>query len=305
MDDSSKPESEGEEAKAPNIKAEDNPWYLLATLYGVPETAVDELQAKNRVAWNRYFAVNLDEETRTKPIEDKRHPAQELTPCSPEELEEVTRAFAERCKASTKKLALPASDANIDFSNVEFEQDAFFEGYHFSRRSFLASATFFGFANFARATFSDDAIFDGATFSGVAFFGGATFSGVAFFGGATFSDDAIFDGATFSRWASFGGATFSGRASFDAAAFSHWAFFGGATFSGRASFDGVAFSSEAHFGNATFCGTSKFVNAEMKGETSFRMDDIQEGASSILRSQASSRHRLAWYHMAAPPQGQA
>jgi hypothetical protein len=83
MDDLGKVDSKSAEGKVPEIKAEDNPWYLLATLYGVAE------RDRNRVAWNRYFAANLDEETRTKLIEEKRHPAEELTPFSPEELEEV------------------------------------------------------------------------------------------------------------------------------------------------------------------------------------------------------------------------
>jgi hypothetical protein len=114
------PESGAGEPKPPKIKAEDNPFYLLATLYGVPKPLDHELQAKNRVAWNRYFAANLDEETRTKLIEEKRHLAKELAPYSPEELQEVTIAFANRCKASAKKPALPAGDAKIDFSNVKF-----------------------------------------------------------------------------------------------------------------------------------------------------------------------------------------
>jgi hypothetical protein len=45
------PEKENLQA-APKIKAEDNPWYLLATLYGVPEERDYELK-KNRAAWNR------------------------------------------------------------------------------------------------------------------------------------------------------------------------------------------------------------------------------------------------------------
>lgn len=59
-DDKENPESGAGEAKPPKIKAEDNPWYLLATLYGVPSEGNDELRTKNRVAWNRYFAANLD-----------------------------------------------------------------------------------------------------------------------------------------------------------------------------------------------------------------------------------------------------
>src|ERR1700741_1829299 len=36
---------------AQKIKAHDNPWYLLATLYDVPGFLDHELQVKNRAAW--------------------------------------------------------------------------------------------------------------------------------------------------------------------------------------------------------------------------------------------------------------
>ena len=36
MDNSGERESDAGEAKPPKKKAEDNPWYLLATLYGLP-----------------------------------------------------------------------------------------------------------------------------------------------------------------------------------------------------------------------------------------------------------------------------
>jgi hypothetical protein len=55
------PESGAGEQNPSKIKAEDNPWYLLATLYGVPQSWSDGLREKNRVAWNRYFAADLDE----------------------------------------------------------------------------------------------------------------------------------------------------------------------------------------------------------------------------------------------------
>jgi uncharacterized protein YjbI with pentapeptide repeats len=240
MDDAG--ESGAAEQTPPKIRVEDNPWYLLATLYGVPDDEDRELQTKNRVAWNRYCAENLDEQTRAKLIEEKRHPAEELTPLSAEELQEVAGAFAERCKTSTKKLALPASDADIDFSNVEFEQDAFFRGYLFSRHSSFLGVTF---------SLAD---FGGATFSGGTFFAFATFSGRANFAGATFSSRASFSAATFSQEAIFGYTAF-GEAYFNRATFSGWANFGGATFS------------EASFGGSTFSGGASFVNAEMKGET--------------------------------------
>jgi Pentapeptide repeats (9 copies) len=265
------PESEGEEEKAPKIKAEDNPWYLLATLYSV--SGDDKTINKNRVTWNRYFAANLDAETRTKLIEEKRHPAEELTPLSLEELQEVATAFAERRKASGVKLALPDSSADINFSNVEFDQDASFKRYLFSRSSSFQDSTFssgaiFDGATFAGATFSFGASFERAAVSVEASFATATFSGGASFERAALSGGANFYGATFSHGADFLDATFSGVANLGGAAFSGLAYFSGAAFS-VVDFGDAAFSGRADFRKVTFGETSTFVNAEMKGETSF------------------------------------
>jgi uncharacterized protein YjbI with pentapeptide repeats len=268
-DDADKPESGGGEAKPPKIKAEDNPWYLLATLYDVPGKGDEELREKNRTAWNRYFAANLDVEARTRLIEEKRHPAEELRPFSSNELREVATAFAERSRASANKPALPASYAKIDFSNVEFEFDVSFAGYRFSRWAVFEGATFSGEADFGGATFPGGAVFPGAIFSRSANFHGATFSGAAYFQGATFSGTASFQGAAFSVWADFFSATFSFDAYFQGATFSGGAVIGRATFSGGASFDGATFSGHTGFGKTTFGGTTSFVNAEMKDETSF------------------------------------
>jgi Pentapeptide repeats (9 copies) len=285
MNDSEKPDCKAGEAKLPKMNAEDNLWYLLATLYGVPGMGDDELRKKNRIAWNRYYSANLDEETRTKLIEAKRRPAEELAPYSPDELQEVRRAFTERWNPSAKKLTLmgfPGSNALIDFSDVGCEQNALFEGYlfggcssfrgaTFSGAAIFSSATFSGAANFDGSAFSGGAIFYGATFSGGASFRGATFSGEAFFGSATFSLVAIFERATFCCSAIFDGAAFPGVAFFGRTTISGGASFGGATFSALADFNGAAFSGRADFANATFGGDCNFVNAEMKGSPSFSM----------------------------------
>lgn len=61
---------------------DDNPWYLLATLYGPPDRTDEELQARNRVAWNRCVASQLSEKLRAYLIEVGRHPIIEVTPFS-------------------------------------------------------------------------------------------------------------------------------------------------------------------------------------------------------------------------------
>lgn len=201
---SEEPGSNAVEPKPLKIKAEDNPWYLLATLYGEPKGSIlyfgeDELMARNRIAWNRYFA----EAIRIRLSVEEQHAADELTPFSPDELQEVAEAFAGRCKASSKKFSLPATTDYIDFSNVEFGQRVYFQQYYFGWSTFFNEATFSGYARFSGAIFSDLASFRGATFSSPVAFGGARFSGTADFGGTIFFD-----------WASFEGSTFGGHASF-------------------------------------------------------------------------------------------
>jgi hypothetical protein len=110
-DDSTEPEDQVGESMPPKVNAEDNPWYLLATLYGVPLNLQDKTQGRNRCAWNRYFAENLDGEKRVRLIEEKLYPQEELTPFSETELRAFKNAFAERSKGSKGHTELPASDS--------------------------------------------------------------------------------------------------------------------------------------------------------------------------------------------------
>jgi hypothetical protein len=248
-DDAEEPKSRAGEPKPPKVKAEDNPWYLLATLFGVLEFRDHELRAKNRVAWNRYFAANLDNETRARLIEEKRHPAEELTPLPPEELREIATAFAERCKAIGKSLTLPESSADIDFSNVEFKQDASFNGYLFT-----------GHSKFLNATFSHVARFDSATFSAVGNFAGATFSMAAFFFRVAFYGGALFFKAIFSYPVYFVGATFSLAIRFD-----------DATFVAESRFVNAVMKDETSFERATFkTEPPKFFGAKLHQGTVWR-----------------------------------
>jgi uncharacterized protein YjbI with pentapeptide repeats len=292
MDDAGKPESEGQNGKAPKKKAEDNPWYLLATLYGVGE------RDENRRAWNRHFAARLDPITRAKFIEEKRHPEEELKPFSREERLKVERDFEERCNSSGQNVLLPNCDWAIRFDGVQFDKPVTFEGFlfpdctfehavfspevnarfrnaTFSRGISFKKATFYGQANFNGASFTAndsparERDFSGATFHREAFFANVTFSGKVYFEGTTFSDETKFMAASFSDLADFVNATFSGKAEFDGAEFSWVKFDGKATFKKDVYFDGVSFTGETNFKNATFEAVSSFVNTKMKYTTSF------------------------------------
>jgi uncharacterized protein YjbI with pentapeptide repeats len=244
MDDAG--ESGASEQMPPRIKAEDNPWYLLATLFGVPVNMLDERRDRNRRAWNRYFAANLDDETRARLVEEKGYCEKELKPFSPEELQGVEEAFAKR-KNPTKNIALPASGAEIDFSHVQFDEKTYFSHHIFTQCRFIG------------ANFSDRADFRNSIFSKGVNFACVNFRDKASFIRAIFSSYVDFEHATFSQMAEFESATFFGGALFE----------GGVTFVGNVSFRSAVFFNEARFDRAIFERESEFANAKMKDMTSF------------------------------------
>jgi uncharacterized protein YjbI with pentapeptide repeats len=281
---------------------DDSAWYLLATLYGQPKERElygqpderdEELQGRNRVAWNRCMASELSEKLRATLIQVGRYSAAELTPFSEEELQAVELDFAERSRSSctTTRIADLIS-GDIDFSNTEigylnaakfiFPKRAKFGGATFSRAADFSGATFCERADFGRATFSGAADFRGAAFSAEAVFKEAAvadLSDIADFEHATFSDEVYFEGATFADVAYFREANFDlQRAYFAATIFSADANFQGAIFSGGADFRGcrfckateferATFSDEADFRDATFVEPAHFVGATFPGIT--------------------------------------
>jgi hypothetical protein len=92
-DDPEEPENKAGELQPPKKKAEENSWYLLATLYGVPRHQDKELKDKNRRAWNKYYAERIDLKTREFLVTEKGYSAEELTPFSQEEGQEVKQQF--------------------------------------------------------------------------------------------------------------------------------------------------------------------------------------------------------------------
>jgi hypothetical protein len=56
----------GDALKTVKLRAEDNGWFLLATLYGQPTRDDWELKLKNSQAWNRYMASAIPPDFREK-----------------------------------------------------------------------------------------------------------------------------------------------------------------------------------------------------------------------------------------------
>jgi hypothetical protein len=266
MDDSRKTGSKAGEAKAPKKKAEDNPWYLLATLYGVPEPKNLELFAKNRGVWNHCLSTFLYVHERDSLIKNGKYTEAELVPCYPISWEtELADAFRHRVdnEAQTQALggfleAAKNTVPDIDFSNAEFNCDVCFDGYLFTVPVFFNKTRFSEFAGFQNANFFKYARFNGASFK-AAHFDNAHFWGASF-QAATFAKGAVFTKATFSA----PGAHFE-KTRFRCADFSKANFFTGAYFNdskmkGKTSFEGVKFLAEP----------SEFFNAKLHQGTLWR-----------------------------------
>jgi hypothetical protein len=243
--------------------ANENPWYLLATLHGEQPKGIErwnfneELHAKNRQAWNRYMATfarpDVLEAARALKNADgsPRIPPEDLQPLDEDGMADLRKKFRGRGGGEWP-------EGLINFSKTAFTRAVICNGLWFAQH-----------VNFGDTTFSRGAVFDSATFAGSAEFSSATFSRGAVFGSATFAGDAEFDSATFSGAAWFDNATFSGSANFSSATFSREAGFDSATFSGFANFSSATFSGSAEFSSATFSNVVRFENAKFQSSTSF------------------------------------
>ena len=237
------------------IPCEENPYYRLATVHGVPDRNMsaesrEELRDRNRVTWNRYFVQGLNSSKKVK-LKTEGVPSDDIdTP--------LTVAEQQAIQQRLNGLEKPNYKETIDFSKVQFYLGLDMEGFVFANG-----------ADFRGAKFSGRAYFMGAKFSGRADFNGAKFSGYPNFARTKFSDYADFNGAKFSGSAHFPGAKFSGIADFKGAKFSSSAYFRGAKFSGDAYFIGAKFSDSAYFMGAKFSGNADFKEAKFSFEAIF------------------------------------
>ena len=282
------------------IPCEENPYYRLATVHGVPdekmsEESSEDLSFRNLYTWNRYFAQGLND---LRKAELKKEGVSSYGIDDP-----LTTVEQEAIRKRLNGLEEPDYKEKIDFRKVQFELElgmeyfVFPNGVDFSKSRFemganFNQANFSGNADFEEAKFSDYANFNRAKFSSGSDFIGANFSGNADFKKAKFSGPSCFDGAKFSGEANFKGAEFSncldlieekfsslvyvegsalsGYADFGRAKFSGNACFEGVKFSGCVLFDGAKFSGEASFNVAIFLGYTSFSNAKFSGNAIFR-----------------------------------
>jgi hypothetical protein len=268
--------------------ANENPWYVLMTLYGEQdgEEVGDDLHDQNRAVWNAWSCQQLDDDA-----------AAELAKQTQVDLAE-TRGWAQiatevkgKHRAEMKKRndddftypGFPDFESAIQCSEIQFCNILVLKGCIFTKTANFDSATFTQDANFSSATFTQDANFHSATFTQDANFHSATFMQDANFSSATFTQDANFNSATFTQDANFNSATFTQDANFIFATFTQDANFASATFTQIADFSSAIFTQYADFSSATFDGPAKFV------ATRFGVRDAPETCVPVFTEAAFAR----------------
>lgn len=245
--------------------ANQNPWYVLMTLYGEQEgEEVDgALHARNRAAWNGWASSGLTRDERKK---WDRWEQEGWKGWSSEYLrvqEEHKRQMQARNGAGFVYPGFPEPSQQVDMSNLIFARALVAQGMLFPVDTVFENAKFNGLVEFGSATFRREVSFDtakfgektefsDARFGESALFARAMFGGVAAFTLATFCADAQFHEATFGKYVNFRGVTFKEFARFRAVNFQTNASFSEVTFSGRATFIGALFMDNAMFTGSKF-----------------------------------------------------
>jgi uncharacterized protein YjbI with pentapeptide repeats len=294
-----KAERQGDATDKPKLRpANENPWYVLATLHGEQHEQSarwhydSNLHAKNRRDWNKWSVAALDDkerqELRGRKSEDGRriYSEDELIPHTPKEKSELRtawiREYARRNENSNIN-GIPTSEQAIYFNDTIFAVAVYFDGFIFSspindnnsvfeRTAWFQNTTFIHKLDCNNTIFIYDVNFDGTQFVDGSDFCGSTFTRDARFNltlhsnhvdftNAKFLEQAYFEGSKFDLYAVFSGVTFFNYCSFRECRFSNYSSFREVNFRDVSDFKFVNFTAEANFEKVVVSGSIAFDGA--------------------------------------------
>lgn len=312
-------------APQPKLKpANQNPWYVLMTLYGEQEgERIDwELHRKNREVWNAWAVKGVPQNWNNLEFSQKVASVLEVpsTECNQEKWsklinahvnkkERVTdafeRVFRERNGSKTPVPTLPNANDKIDFSGVEFNKVVCAKQMVFPRGADFADVNFHKKAVFERTLFASQSYFAGVEFEENVIFESSTHWSEANFLGATFVGEASFRGCSFSKTTTFSRACFYGGADFSSVVFEGIAYFTAAKFGvgstgERVSFRDCLFQRPTSFGNCAFLtcypdlsGAELHEKTTFSAQARFWPEEIYHTIELARDTCATIRHNLA------------
>ncbi len=283
------------DSEAHLIPAEENLWFLMATLHGVPDANHRNIKENNRISWNRYHSSKLTHADRKKISGAISN--YELTPFNDAEKKKFLADFKSRSGFEFQlyndswhfvDFSNTLIDKNVDFSGFifissSFNDSKFLTGCYFSGAVFINSANFYGTIFKCRAYFNNSHFFDVAMFATSNFLNQADFVSVNFYSWSSF-DKCIFSKATdfkcsiFSRITSFKNCIIDDGINFEENIFKE-VNFSGARFLSVSLFISCNFSEDSKFNNTEFVGESKFKYNSFKGSVDYSNSKFSGGAS--------------------------
>ena len=159
------------EEEKPKLKpAEENPWYVLATLYGEEPNYL--IQSKNQRVWNAWATHELNDEEKQRIILENKFPCANWDAIK----DEVTELFGKRLP----NLELPKL-GYIFFNDIEFSKEVDLSNYIFTGPVIFDNTVFLSQASFSRSHFKEFTSFSSTIFKKSVGFNQATFSSETFF----------------------------------------------------------------------------------------------------------------------------
>lgn len=258
----------------PLTPANQNPWYVLMTLFGEQEgEEIDwELHSRNRATWNTWACQWLSNEEREKVAKDAK--VDLLLPIKWKDIEPSIKKqhqneWIRRNGASSKYLGFPDAKEVVFCNDCSFKKtlllDQFvfpqttrFDRVEFHERVSLNKSVFMSHLIMNNVQMAQDASFDSAQLARGLMMNEAAFRGSAVFSHCKLAEDAWFLSSRFSNAAHFNSASFDANV---------W--FNDAIFESLALFMSARFEKSAHFRSAIFDGVAAFSSVDFNGATNF------------------------------------
>lgn len=247
--------------------AAENPWYVLATIYGEHEGSeieVDVLLAEqNAQAWNAWTTQGMtSDELATRFGEHAlQYPGVGEWP---ELRADIRKRFAERLPGDE----LPDPTDDIDVEETQFPSTVIFSRFLMLNRANFWDCSFAGYVDFGGAIFAEPMIFAGTRFDNVVSFSGAHFRMFCEFRDIIFENLVSFEDAHFHSNALFR-VTFESDVSFVRAIVEGFIDLEGARFPRDAYFRGAEIGGHAYFGQAVFQNGAFFAETIIGGDAVF------------------------------------
>ncbi|MEQ9326704.1 MAG: pentapeptide repeat-containing protein [Rhodospirillales bacterium] len=249
-------------------KANENPWYLLATYYG--EQSGDDidygLHNKNRIIWNRWMSGFLAKERRDAYFADGFLSQEEINFLGKED------RISLWSDGRSPFISAPNPNEKIDLRNTLFLHHVHFEGFLFLSEIDIGNSVFEKSTSFANSEFLSDAVFVNSVFARFADFSKIKFYGSVGFQRSKFGDVSQFSDTNFYKSVNMKSVTFHDIIYTVRTKFEKNVYFRHSKFLSDSCFSHISVENEIDFEDCEFIGELEMIESNVKG--SFSLNNV-------------------------------